>query len=94
MGKIELKVQVDEVAAAKAEASGVDLTRIAQDAVDSAIASSKAAEATRWTDADRYRNLSDDEKAKRWAEDNAVALQAQRERIDTFGVFGEDLRSW
>jgi antitoxin CcdA len=33
-------------------------------------------------------------RAKRWAEENAEALKAQRERIDAHGVFGEDLRAW
>lgn len=35
--------------------------------------------------------LSDDEKARRWAEENAEAIKAQRERID---AIGEDLRTW
>ncbi|MDO8321574.1 type II toxin-antitoxin system CcdA family antitoxin [Phenylobacterium sp.] len=37
---------------------------------------------------------SDEDKARRWAEENAEALKAQRERIDAHGVFGEDLRTW
>jgi antitoxin CcdA len=36
----------------------------------------------------------DSAKAQRWAEENAEALKAQRERIDEHGVFGEDLRTW
>ena len=36
----------------------------------------------------------DEAKARRWAEENAEALKAQRERIDAHGVFGEDLRTW
>ena len=36
----------------------------------------------------------DEDKARRWAEENAEALKAQRERIDAHGVFGEDLRTW
>ena len=36
----------------------------------------------------------DDEKAKQWAEENAEAIKAHRERIDKYGVFGEDLRTW
>ena len=38
--------------------------------------------------------LSDEEKARRWAEENAEAIKAQRERIDAVGIFGEDLRTW
>jgi antitoxin CcdA len=37
---------------------------------------------------------SDEAKARRWAEENAEAIKAHRERIETYGVFGEDLRTW
>lgn len=33
-------------------------------------------------------------RARRWAEENAEAIKAHRERIDARGVFGEDLRTW
>jgi antitoxin CcdA len=33
-------------------------------------------------------------RAKRWAEENAQAIRAYRERIDKYGVFGEDFRNW
>ncbi len=32
--------------------------------------------------------------AAAWAKRNQAALEAHRERIETFGVFAEDLRSW
>lgn len=35
-----------------------------------------------------------DERARRWTEENAEAIRAHRERIDQYGVFGEDLRAW
>lgn len=38
--------------------------------------------------------IADDDKARRWAAENVEALQAQRERLDAVGAFGEDLRSW
>jgi post-segregation antitoxin (ccd killing protein) len=38
--------------------------------------------------------ISDKDKSLRWSRENAEALKAQRERIDSVGVFGEDLRSW
>jgi antitoxin CcdA len=31
---------------------------------------------------------------KKWAEENAEALEAYRRRIDEHGLFGEDLRRW
>ena len=33
-------------------------------------------------------------RAKRWAEENAEAIRLHNERIERFGVFGEDLRRW
>lgn len=33
-------------------------------------------------------------RAKRWAEENAEAIRLHNERIDLYGVFGEDLRRW
>jgi antitoxin CcdA len=39
------------------------------------------------------RASSDEAKARQWAEDNAEAIKAHRERIDAYGVFGEDLRT-
>jgi post-segregation antitoxin (ccd killing protein) len=38
--------------------------------------------------------VDDAAKSRRWAEENADALAAQRERIDAHGVFGADLRTW
>ncbi len=33
-------------------------------------------------------------RARRWAEENAEAIKLHNERVDRYGVFGEDLRSW
>ena len=33
-------------------------------------------------------------RAKRWAEENAEAIRLHNERIDRYGVFGEDQRRW
>ena len=35
-----------------------------------------------------------EDRAARWAEENAEAIKAHQERIEKFGVFGEDLRTW
>ena len=35
-----------------------------------------------------------DARALRWALDNHLAIKAQRARLDQYGVFGEDLRTW
>jgi len=33
-------------------------------------------------------------RAKRWAEENAEAIEAHRKRVERDGVFGEDFRTW
>lgn len=33
-------------------------------------------------------------RAKRWAEENAEAIEAYKERIARDGIFGEDFRTW
>ena len=35
-----------------------------------------------------------EERARRWAEENAEAIKAYNERINRRGVFGADLRRW
>ena len=35
-----------------------------------------------------------EERARRWAEENAEAIRDHKERIAKYGVFGEDLRTW
>jgi antitoxin CcdA len=35
-----------------------------------------------------------EERARRWAEENAEAIKAYNERIERRGVFGADLRRW
>nr|WP_295110238.1 type II toxin-antitoxin system CcdA family antitoxin [uncultured Caulobacter sp.] len=35
-----------------------------------------------------------EERARRWAEENAEAIKAHNERINRRGVFGADLRRW
>jgi len=35
-----------------------------------------------------------EERARRWAEENADAIKAYNERIKREGCFGEDLRTW
>ena len=35
-----------------------------------------------------------EERARKWAEDNAEAIADHNQRIATYGVFGDDLRTW
>jgi post-segregation antitoxin (ccd killing protein) len=32
--------------------------------------------------------------ARRWAEENAEAIESHKKFIEEFGVFGDDLRTW
>jgi antitoxin CcdA len=83
MGKIELSLNVDAALAADAEANGVPLEAALEEGIRILIA--RREQGTEPDDA---------AKARRWAEENADAIKAHRERIEKFGVFGEDLRTW
>jgi post-segregation antitoxin (ccd killing protein) len=86
MGK-ELNIDPDLLA--QAEAAGLRVTQVLESALR--IELSKAA---RRAEDLRYVGLTDEEKAQKWGEENAEAIQAQKERIEAYGVFGEDLRTW
>lgn len=83
MGKTELKIEIDSDLLAEAEAAGMSVAVAAERQLRRALA-----------EIERFKGLSDEEKARKWAEENAEAITAQRERIADCGIFGEDLRSW
>ena len=35
-----------------------------------------------------------EDRARRWAEENAEAIRDHQERIDRYGAFGDDMRTW
>jgi len=80
MGKPELNLHVDEELLAQAQAAGVRAEQIAEAALRVALSKADTAAA--------------DVRAARWAEENADAIRAHRERIEQYGVFGDDLRTW
>ena len=80
MGKIELKIEIDSELMEHAAAVGLNVEALAERAVRLALQKADPAGA--------------EARAAKWAEENAEAIQAHRERIERFGVFGEDLRSW
>ena len=94
MGKTELKIEIDADLLARARASGRDLSDLVEEALRSALPPIGLSEDASSGSLFGPRPLPDDEKARRWADENAEALRAQRERIDAVGVFGEDLRTW
>ena len=83
MGKIERKVAVDAELLADAEAQGVGIDEALAEGLKAALAR-KAAAST----------VSAEEKARRWAEENAEAIRTHNERIAARGIFGEDMRRW
>ena len=94
MGKAELKIEIDADLLAQAGASGLDLREIIEEALRTSLSTNGMAETVATPEFSPPPALNDDEKARRWAEENAEAIKAQRERIDAIGVFGEDLRTW
>lgn len=82
MGK---EPKIDPQLLAQAQEAGVAVDEVIEEALRAAL---------REAGFDAYRGLTDEEKAQKWAEENAEAIEAQRKRIEAFGVFGEDLRTW
>ena len=93
MGKAELNIEVDEALLAQARERGLDIGGLVEDALRHALPPRGVAEDGA-PDFAVEQALSDEEKARRWTEENAEAIKAQRERIDAVGIFGEDLRTW
>ena len=93
MGKAELKIEVDEALLAQAREHGLDIAGLVEDALRHALPTRGVAEGGT-PDFAVEQAPSDEEKARRWTEENAEAIKAQRERIDAVGIFGEDLRTW
>ena len=83
MGKTELKIEIDSDLLKHAREAGVKIDAVMERSLRAELAS-----------LEKYRGLSDEEKARKWAEDNAEAIKAHREQIEKYGVFGEDLRTW
>lgn len=80
MGKSELRIAIDSELLQSALDAGLDVENLTIAALRRALDAAPAADA--------------DERARRWAADNADVIQAHRERIQAHGVFGEDLRTW
>jgi post-segregation antitoxin (ccd killing protein) len=83
MGKTELKIEIDSELLAQAREAGLSVEALVEAGVRRALSG-----------IGRFRGLSDGEKAALWAQENAEAIEAQRKRIEKYGVFGEDLRTW
>ncbi|MBU1326273.1 MAG: type II toxin-antitoxin system CcdA family antitoxin [Alphaproteobacteria bacterium] len=81
MGKAELRIEIDRALLEEARASNIDLAEVTEQSLRRAL--------------EKRREIgSDAEKAHAWAAENADAIALHLERIDRFGVFGQDLRRW
>jgi len=83
MGRTELKIEIDSDLLAEAEAAGMSVAVAAERQLRRAL-----------SEIERFKGLSDEQKAQKWAEENAEAIKVQSERLKDCGIFGEDLRSW
>ena len=81
MGKPEPNIHVDAALLARAEAAGISPEFIAEQAIRREMVRRMTPE-------------QQEARAKQWVAENAEAMKAQRERIEKYGVFGDDLRTW
>lgn len=86
MGKAELKSKIDADLMARAQAVGLSATNVTEQSLRQAVEELEYF-AT-------YKGLSEAEKKRKWAADNAEAIAAHKRQIEQYGVFGEDLRTW
>ena len=96
MGKTELRVEIDAVLLAEAEAIGVALDAALEAGVRQAINREKAEQLDL---AERGRRQSTDPvgshaRAKAWTEENAEAIAEHNERIARRGLIGDEWRKW
>jgi antitoxin CcdA len=76
MGKVELKLEIDADLLAKARENGVDLEAAMEDAIRAAVQPTTAG----------------NDRAQRWAEENAEAISSYNQRIATRGLFGDEFQ--
>lgn len=91
MGKIERTVELDERLVEQVEAAGLTLEQAISRGVEAA---SRPIGIVANHERQKQDPAGAEERARRWAEENAEAIRAHKERIERRGVFGEDLRRW
>ena len=82
MGKTELKIEINANLLRDAQDAGLDLSLLTESAVKEELRKRPDGEARA------------EARARQWALENAEAIKAHRERIEKYGVFGDDLRTW
>jgi antitoxin CcdA len=81
MGKLEPNIHPDADLLAQAQAAGISPEEVAEQAIRREMVRRMTPE-------------QQDARARAWAEENAEAIKAHQERIERYGVFGEDLKTW
>ena len=80
MGKVELDIGIDSELLAQAKRLGISVAGMSETQLRLHLQKVAPAGA--------------EDRALRWAEENAEAIKAYNERIACRGVFGDDLRTW
>jgi antitoxin CcdA len=80
-GKVVLEVEVDAELAARAEQAGLDVSQTVDRALRSALSFRL-----------REPSAADEERARRWREDNAEALRVSNEELQRNGLWSDGLR--
>ena len=78
MGKVELRIEIDADLLARAKATGRSVESMVEEGFRNAISHPTGA----------------DERARRWAEENADAIADYNRRIAERGLFGDEFRKW
>jgi antitoxin CcdA len=80
MGKPETNLHVDAELLAQAQAAGVSVEAVAESAIRQALAKADPTAA--------------DERARKWAEENAEAIKDYNRRIRERGLISDEFRKW
>ncbi|MEH0195891.1 type II toxin-antitoxin system CcdA family antitoxin [Caulobacter sp. CCNWLY153] len=80
MGKPELDIGIDPELLAQAKRLGISIAGMSETQLRLHLQKVDPAGA--------------EQRARRWAEENAEALRHYRERVEAEGAFGDDLRAW
>lgn len=90
MGKTEFKLDIDAALLRRARDAGIDLVSAAENGVRQAL-DRQPQGFGEWPS--KPLDTAED-RANRWAQENAKALDDYRKRIARRGVFGEEWRRW
>jgi antitoxin CcdA len=90
MGKVELKIAIDAELLARAEAAGISVEEFLNSRLRAALPPADNVSES----GPAFAHLTSEEKAARWAAENANAIADHRRRIEAYGIFGEEFRTW